>query len=112
MLEHNVSVTLIQPVAMHMDRPDTGSHLRLVDGVTEGSVSQRMLGRMSKDTKNSKLTPEMVSRKIVEVIRMRDKPVKVAMDKAKVIGTLKRFAPQSVLDKMVRGLVGLDKPAA
>ncbi len=105
----NVRVSIMQPVAMHMERGDTGSHLRLVDAVQDGSLSNRMLRQMSKDTAASKLTPEIVSKRIIEIIESGETPLRVPMDRAKVLGKLKRFAPQAMLDKMVRGLVGLDK---
>ena len=45
----NVDVVIMQPVAMHMDRPATGSHLRTVVGVTSDSPSHRMVARMARD---------------------------------------------------------------
>ena len=107
---HNVPVVIMQPVAMHIDRPDTGHHLRLVDNVEDDSLSHRMLRRMSKDTAASKLTPQMVSQKILEVIRAEKKPLRVPMDRAKGMTVIKRLAPQRMIDKMIAGLVGL-KPA-
>ncbi len=105
----NVRVSIMQPVAMHMERGDTGSHLRLVDGVREGSLSHRMLRQMAKDTAASKLTPQMVAQRIIGIIQSGEAPLRVPLDRARVLGKLKRFAPQAVLDKMVRGLVGLDR---
>lgn len=100
-----IDVVVMQPVAMHMDRPPTGSHLELVDGVRSDSRSHKMLAKMNEDTEASKLTPEMVSAKIHEVIVGDTKPFRVPMDRAKAIGVLKRLAPQSVLDKIVAGLL-------
>lgn len=105
----NVRVSIMQPVAMHMERGATGAHLRLVDGVKEGSLSHRMLRQMSKDTAASKLTPQAVAAKIIGIIESGEAPLRVPMDRARVLGRLKRFAPQAVLDKLVRGLVGLDQ---
>ena len=47
----------------------------------------------------------MVSQKIYQVIRADKKPLRVPMDKAKAITILKRLAPQSLIDKLVGGLV-------
>jgi short-subunit dehydrogenase len=101
----NIDVVIMQPVAMNMDRPATGHHLGLASGVTEGSVSHRMVKRMAKDTAASKLTPKIVSEKIYAILISEKKPLKVPMDKAKALTILKRFAPQSVIHKMVNGLV-------
>jgi hypothetical protein len=62
---------------------------------------------MAKDTAASKLTPEMVAQKILEIIESDKKPLRVPMDKARMITLIKRFAPQSLIDKLVGGLVGL-----
>jgi short-subunit dehydrogenase len=101
----NIDVVIMQPVAMYMDRPATGHHLALASGVAEGSISHRMVKRMARDTAASKLTPEIVSEKIYSVLTSEKKPLKVPMDKAKALTLLKRFAPQSVIHKMVNGLV-------
>jgi short-subunit dehydrogenase len=106
MKPHDISVVIMQPVAMYMDRPATGHHLRTVDNVAENSLSHKMVRRMAKDTAASKLTPELVSQKILDIIQSDKKPLRVPMDKARVISLIKRFAPQSVIDKMVGGLVG------
>ena len=44
----------MQPVAMAMDRPATGAHLRTVEGVTPDSFSHKMVARMARDTAASK----------------------------------------------------------
>ncbi len=106
-----VSVVIMQPVAMHMDRPDTGHHLRLVDNVQDGSLSHRLLKQMAKDTAASKLKPETVSRKIIDVIAASKKPLRVPMDRAKGLSVIKRLAPQGMIDKMIANLIGL-KPAS
>jgi len=106
MKPHNVSVVIMQPVAMYMDRPAIGHHLRTVENVAENSLSHKMVRRMAKDTAASKLTPEMVSQKILDIIESDKKPLRVPMDKARAISMIKRFAPQSLIDKMVGGLVG------
>lgn len=105
MKREGIDVVIMQPVAMNMDRPATGHHLRTVAGIADDSLSHRMVKRMAKDTAASKLTPEMVSEKIYQVIKSDKKPLRVPMDKAKVITLVKRFAPQSVIDKLVGGLV-------
>ena len=105
MKPHGIDVVIMQPVAMYMDRPATGHHLQLASQVTEDSLSHRMVKRMAKDTAASKLTPEMVSEKICAILTSDKKPLRVPMDKAKALTLLKRFAPQSVLHKMVNGLV-------
>ena len=101
-----ISVVIMQPVAMYMDRPATGHHLRTVENVSDDSVSHKMVNRMAKDTAASKLTPEMVSARIAEVITAERKPLRVPMDKARAMGVLKRLAPQSLIDKLVNNLVG------
>ncbi|NND68942.1 MAG: hypothetical protein HKN19_15235 [Halioglobus sp.] len=50
-----------------------------------------------------------MSAKIIEIIEADKKPLRVPMDRAKVLGKVKRFAPQAMLDKMIAGLTGLDK---
>ncbi len=105
MKRENISVVIMQPVAMYMDRPATGHHLRTVAGIADDSLSHRMVKRMAKDTANSKLTPQMVSEKIYQVIKSEKKPLRVPMDRAKAITLIKRFAPQSFIDKIVGGLV-------
>ena len=106
MKPHNISVVIMQPVAMNMDRPATGHHLRTVDNVTDDSLSHKMVKRMAKDTAASKLTPQMVSQKIVEILASDKKPLRVPMDKARAVTVIKRLAPQSFIDKLVGGLVG------
>lgn len=105
---HGVSVVIMQPVAMHMDRPETGHHLRLVENVEADSISHKMLKRMAKDTASSKLSPQTVAEKILDVIGSRKKPLRVPMDRAKGMTVIKRIAPQSMIDKMIAGLVGLN----
>lgn len=101
-----ISVVIMQPVAMHMDRPATGHHLRTVANAAEGSISHKMVNRMAKDTAASKLTPEMVATRIARILEADKKPLRVPMDKAIAIGVLKRLAPQSVIDKMIGKLIG------
>ena len=100
-----IDVVIMQPVAMAMDRPATGSHLRTVKNVKTGSMSLRMLDRMARDTEASKLTPEAVARRIHTLIRSSKRPLRVPMDRAKPISILKRLAPQSVIDRLVAGLM-------
>ncbi len=103
--DDNIDVVIMQPVAMRMDRGDTGDHLRLVDNVKADSFSHRMLKMMSRDTAKSKLTPQLVSEKIIEVLAMEKKPVRVPMDRAKKITLLKRLAPQSFVEKAVIDII-------
>jgi short-subunit dehydrogenase len=100
-----IDVVIMQPVAMHMDRPATGGHLRLVDGVEGGSRSHAMLRRMTADTAASKLTPDKVADRVHQVICLDKKPLRVPMDKAKPLTLVKRLAPQSLIDKLVGGLL-------
>lgn len=100
-----IDVVIMQPVAMAMDRPATGSHLHTVKNVEPGSPSLRMLERMTRDTAASKLTPEMVARRVLAVIQSSKRPLRVPMDKAKPLSILKRLAPQSVIDRLVSGLL-------
>ncbi len=101
-----IDVVIMQPVAMKMDRPGTGAHLHLVEGVTPDSPSHRMLERMNADTAASRLTPEAVSEKIHEVLtKSGRKPLRVPMDRAKALGVVKRLAPQALIDRMIDGLV-------
>lgn len=100
-----IDVVIMQPVAMKMDRPETGDHLSLVQNVGPDSPSRRMLRRMARDTEASKLTPEMVAEKIHQVITSEKKPLRVPMDRAKVLSVVKRLAPQSVIDRLVAGVL-------
>ncbi len=100
-----IDVVIMQPVAMHMDRPATGAHLELVAGVTPDSRSHKMLERMTADTAASKLTPEIVAAKIYDVIMSEKKPLRVPMDRAVPLSLLKRVAPQSLIDRLVGGLI-------
>ncbi len=102
---HGIDVVIMQPVAMRMDRPTIGAHLSTVAGAADDSPSRRMVSRMAKDTAASKLTAEMVAEKIHSVLIADKKPLRVPMDKAKAVALLKRLAPQSVIDKLVGGLV-------
>lgn len=100
-----IDVVIMQPVAMAMDRPATGSHLHTVKNVAAGSPSLRMVERMARDTAASKLTPETVARRVLAVIRSSKRPLRVPLDKAKPLSLLKRVAPQSVIDRLVAGLL-------
>lgn len=102
---HGIDVVIMQPVAMHIDRPATGSHLALVDGVPEDSFSHDVVAQMARDTAASKLTPEMVADKILAVITSAKKPLRVPMDRARVVSIVKRLAPQSIIDKLIGGFM-------
>ena len=103
-----IDVVIMQPVAMAMDRPSTGAHLRLVDGVEPGSRSYRMLERMTKDTAASGLTPEAVAAKVYEVITRERKPLRVPMDRARALTWLRGLAPQALIDRLIAGLLPSD----
>lgn len=100
-----IDVVIMEPVAMAMDRPDTGAHLELVPGVPPSSVSHRIVTRMAKDTAASGLTPEAVSRRILKVINSRNKQLRIPMDRAKMITAIRKLAPQFVIDKMIADFV-------
>ena len=102
---HGIDVVIMQPVAMHMDRPATGAHLELVAGVTPDSPSHKMLARMSRDTEASKLTPETVAEAVHDVITRAKKPLRVPMDRARALTWVKALAPQPVLDRLLGGLL-------
>jgi short-subunit dehydrogenase len=102
---HGVDVVIMQPVAMRMDRPATGSHLELVAGVSPGSPSEAMLRKMEADTLASPLTPEQVAAKIHEVLLRPSKPLRVPMDRAKALTWVKALAPQRLIDKLIAGLL-------
>lgn len=102
---HKVDVVIMQPVAMYMDRPDVGVHLKVAAGVGESSLTHRMVRRMGKDTRESKLTPQMVAAHIADIVESDRRKLRYPMDRAKMIGKLRRFAPQSVIDNMVGGIV-------
>ena len=99
-----IDVVIMQPVAMKMDRPAIGGHLRPVDGVKEGSRTHRMVDRMAKDTEASGLTPRAVAEKVHEVIASQSKPLRVPMDRAVPMTWLRALAPQKLVDRIVRGL--------
>ena len=100
-----IDVVIMQPVAMHMDRPATGAHLRTVEGVGEGSRSLQMVKKMHADTEASGLRPETVAKRILEVIRSDKRPLRVPMDRARPLSLIKRIAPQGVIDRMIDGLL-------
>ncbi|MBW2240446.1 MAG: SDR family NAD(P)-dependent oxidoreductase [Deltaproteobacteria bacterium] len=101
----DIDVVIMQPVAMKMDRPAAGSHLRTVENVGAGSFSHKMVSQMARDTAASKLTPEIVADKIYAVLSSKKKPLRVPMDRARPLTLIKRLAPQSVIDRMIAGLM-------
>ncbi|NNL66034.1 MAG: SDR family oxidoreductase [Myxococcales bacterium] len=103
--DEGIDVVILQPVAMAMDRPATGAHLSLVAGAKPDSRSHAMLERMARDTAESRLGPEQVAAKILELIRSDRKPLRVPMDRARVLSWLKRLAPQSLIDRLLRDLL-------
>lgn len=103
--DSGIDVVIMQPVAMAMDRPATGSHLHTVKNVKPGSPSLRMVERMARDTGASKLTPDAVARRVHAVIKSRKRPLRVPMDKARTLSIVKRLAPQSVIDRLIARLL-------
>lgn len=102
---HGIDVVIMQPVAMKMDRPAAGAHLRTVEKVAVDSFSHKMISKMARDTAASKLTPKMVADKIHSVITREKKPLRVPMDRAKPLTLVTRLAPQSLIDRMIDGLI-------
>ncbi len=102
---HGVDVVIMQPVAMRIDRPAVGSHLRIVDGAAPDSFSHNVAAQMAADTEASKLTPEMVAEKIYKVITSKKKPLRVPMDRAKALNLIKRLVPQSIINRLIGGLM-------
>lgn len=100
-----IDVVIMQPVAMRMDRPSLGAHLRTVANVGPDSRSHRMVERMAADTAASTLTPEAVAAKVYEVLQAEKKPLRVPMGRARPMSLLKRLAPQAVVDRMIGALV-------
>ncbi len=100
-----IDVVIMQPVAMRMDRPETGHHIGAVTGAGPQSPTHKMIKQMAKDTAESKLTPEMVSERIYQVIHTKKKKLRYPMDRAVMLGRIKRLAPQSVIDRLIGGLV-------
>lgn len=101
----NIDVVIMQPVAMHMDRPDVGDHLKIAQAAGEESLTHAVARLMAKDTRESKLTPEIVSAEILKVIRSKKRKLRYPLDRAKVVSKIKRIAPQSMIDKLVGGLM-------
>ena len=101
----NIDVAIMQPVAMHMDRADVGDHLKVAAGASPASTTQAIVRMMAKDTRASKLTPEKVSLAIYDVIKSKKRKLRYPLDRARVLGKVKRIAPQSLINKMIDGLV-------
>ncbi len=100
-----IDVVIMQPVAMHMKRASVGTHLHPVKNVRAGSPTEGMVIQMAKDTEASKLTPELVARKVLQIIKSEKKPLRVPMDRAKSLGLVKRLVPQYILDKILANLI-------
>lgn len=100
-----IDVVIMQPVAMRMDRPAVGSHLRIVDGAAPDSFSYNVAAQMAADTEASKLTPEIVAQKIYDVITNKNKPLRVPMDRAKALTLIKRLVPQAAINRLIGGLM-------
>ncbi len=100
-----IDVVIMQPVAMYMERPATGSHLRVADGVAADSFSHNVVNMMARDTASSKLKPERVAAKIHQIIRMKKRPLRVPMDRARAITLVKRIAPQRIINGLIDNLM-------
>ncbi|MEM7411440.1 MAG: SDR family oxidoreductase [Myxococcota bacterium] len=100
-----IDVVIMQPVAMAMDRAATGAHLHTAEHVADDSPTQRMVIRMARDTAASKLTPEQVAARVLEVLAQREKPLRVPLDRAKPLGWVKGLAPQALIDRLIGGLL-------
>ncbi len=103
MKPYNIDVVIMQPVAMRMDRPSTGDHLKMASGAGPDSLSHKMAEMMGKDTRESKLTPQMVADKIDEVIQSKRRKLRYPMDRAKIISLVRRIAPQGMIDQIIKG---------
>ncbi len=101
----NIDVAIMQPVAMHMDRADVGDHLKVAADSSPASTTQDIVRMMAKDTRASKLTPEKVSLAIYDVIKSKNRKLRYPLDRARTLGKVKRIAPQSLINKMIDGLV-------
>lgn len=101
----NIDVAIMQPVAMHMDRPDVGDHLKIAQAASSNSMTQSVARLMAKDTRASKLTPEKVSLAIHDVIMSKKRKLRCPMDRAKVVGKIKRVAPQAMINKLIGGML-------
>jgi len=100
-----IDIVIMQPVAMAMDRPAEGAHLRKVANTRPGSTTHRMVDKMAKDTAASGLTPEAVADEVYRVLTSKKKPLRVPLDRAKPLSLLKRLAPQFVIDRLISGLL-------
>lgn len=101
----NIDVAIVQPVAMHMDRPDVGDHLKIAEAAGPASFTRSVARLMAKDTRASKLTPEDVSLAIHKVIISKNRKLRYPMDRAKVVGKIKRIAPQGLINKLIGGML-------
>jgi len=101
----NIDVAIMQPVAMHMDRPDVGDHLKIAEAAGPTSFTRSVARLMAKDTRASKLTPEDVSLAIHKVIISKNRKLRYPMDRARVVGKIKRIAPQGLINKLIGGML-------
>jgi len=100
-----IDVAIMQPVAMHMDRPDVGDHMKIAAASAPDSRTHAVARLMARDTRQSKLTPEFVSGEILKVIHSRKRQLRYPLDRAKVIGRIKRVAPQGLIDRLIAGML-------
>ena len=103
--DEGIRVAIMQPSAMHMERPAQGVHLRIGKNVAEDSFSHKVVQMMVRDTLKSTLTPEQVSAKIYAVIRGKVTSLRVPMHRAAVLSKLKRLLPQRAIDGLISNLM-------
>jgi short-subunit dehydrogenase len=103
--DEGIRVVIMQPSAMRMDRPEEGAHLRTGRSVAADSFSHQIVKMMARDTVDSKLTPEQVAEKIYGVMTARHSALRVPMEKAVVLGIVKRLVPQRVVNTLIDNLM-------
>ena len=101
----NIDVVILQPVAMTMDRPHTGTHMRLGRKVGDQSLSYKVLDIMVEDSRTSTLAPDTVAAKVLALVESKRRPLRVSMDRAAVLSKLKRVLPQVGINKLIDGLL-------
>ena len=105
MKPHDINVVIMQPVAMRMERAENGTHIGVAANTPQASPTRRMFARMEKETRTSNLTPQKVSEEIYAVLTAKKKPLRVPLDRAKGLSLIKRFARQSVIDRLIKKAV-------
>ena len=109
--DDGIDVVIMQPVAMAIDRPAAGDHLRLGRGVAAESFSHRVVDIMAEDSRTSDLSPEQVAQHILKVIDARHRSLRVPLDRAAMLSKLKRILPQAGINKLIDGLIARGRAA-